>query len=257
MTAIQPSAYRIFLRELRYETLRMLRTRSFSLSVIGFPVMFYALFALVLNRGAHVDGGSAARYLLAGYASFGAVGAALFGVGVPLAAELGAGWLALKRAGPMPPAAYLLAKCGTAVLFAVAIVGALAALGSAFGGVTLTAGECARLLLLAAAGALPFAALGLLMAVLVPANAAPGVTNLLYLPMSFLGGLWIPISLLPAVLRHSAPVLPTYHLAQLMLGALAFPAAGTLLGHALYLLLFTAGTLTLAAVLFKRREENR
>jgi len=38
------------------------------------------------------------------------VGAALFGIGVGLAADLGAGWLDLKRASPMPPLAYVLAK---------------------------------------------------------------------------------------------------------------------------------------------------
>ncbi len=247
----------ICLRELRYEFLRMLRTRSFSLSVLGFPVMFYVLFALVLNRGTHVDGGSTARYLLAGYSCFGAVGAALFGVGVPLAAELGAGWLELKRASPMPPLAYLLAKCGTAVLFALAIVSVLAVLGSAFGGVALTPGQCARMLALAASGAIPFAALGLVIAVLVPANAAPGITNLLYLPMSFLGGLWIPLSLLPSALQRAAPALPTYHLGQLMLSSLGFPASGSAPSHWLYLLLFTAGALSLTAILFNRREENR
>lgn len=257
MTLAIPSIARIFLRELRYESLRMLRTRSFSLSVLGFPLMFYVLFALVLNRGAQVDGASAARYLLGGYACFGTVGAALFGVGVPLAAELDAGWLELKRSGPMPPAAYLLAKCGTAVLFAVAIVSALAALGVLFGGVTLTPGELARVLGLAAVGALPFAALGLVLAVLAPASAAPGIANLLYLPMSFLGGLWIPLSVLPPALQRSAPALPTFHLGQLVLGALGFPARGLPLSHVLYLVVLTAGALGLAAAIFSRREEKR
>ena len=43
-----------------------------------------------------------AKYMLGGYACFGLIGAALFGIGVGLAAELAAGWLELKRASPMP-----------------------------------------------------------------------------------------------------------------------------------------------------------
>ena len=43
---------RIFAREARFEFVRLLRTRTFSLSVIGFPVMFYTLFGLLMNRGA-------------------------------------------------------------------------------------------------------------------------------------------------------------------------------------------------------------
>src|ERR1700712_4792733 len=108
-------AVRIFFSEARYEFVRLVRTRTFSLSVIGFPVMFYCLFGLMLNRGASVNGQSFAKYLLASYAVFGLVGAALFGIGVGLAGDLSAGWLELKRASPMPPLAYLLAKCSTAI----------------------------------------------------------------------------------------------------------------------------------------------
>ena len=43
---------RVLRQEIRYEFLKMLRLRAFSLSVIGFPVMFYFLFG-VANR--HTD----------------------------------------------------------------------------------------------------------------------------------------------------------------------------------------------------------
>ena len=105
---------RIFAREARFEFVRMLRTRTFSLSVIGFPVMLYTLFGLLMNRGESLEGIAVAKYTLGSYAVFGLVGAALFGIGVGMAADFSAGWLELKRASPMPPLAYLLAKCCTA-----------------------------------------------------------------------------------------------------------------------------------------------
>ncbi|HTD53738.1 MAG TPA: hypothetical protein VK670_00045, partial [Silvibacterium sp.] len=37
---------RVLRQEIRYEFLKMLRLRAFSLSVIGFPVMFYFLFGV-------------------------------------------------------------------------------------------------------------------------------------------------------------------------------------------------------------------
>ena len=104
----------IFLRETRYEFVRAMRTKAFSLSVIGFPVMFYLLFG-VMNRGEAVHGQIVAKYLVASYAAFGVVGSALFGIGVGLAAERSSGWLELKRASPMPPLAYLAAKCVSAI----------------------------------------------------------------------------------------------------------------------------------------------
>src|ERR1700758_4259637 len=102
--------FMIFGRETRYEFIRALRTKAFSLSVIGFPVMFYLLFG-VMNRGGTVHGQVVAKYLVASYAAFGVVGSALFGIGVGLAGERASGWLELKRASPMPPLAYLAAKC--------------------------------------------------------------------------------------------------------------------------------------------------
>jgi ABC-2 type transport system permease protein len=53
--------------------------------------------------------------------------------------------------------------------------------------------------------------------------------NLVYLPMMWLSGLFIP---LPKSLAGAAPVWPAYHLLQLSLGALGQPAAGSAMMHA-------------------------
>jgi ABC-2 type transport system permease protein len=211
---------------MKYEFLKLIRTKVFSLSVIGFPMMFYVLFGLA-NKGGHIDGMEAAKYMLAGYCCFGVVGAALFGIGVGLASERSQGWLELKRSSPMPVMAYLVAKCVTAQAFGVIIVCVLTVLGVAFGGVHVSGAEFARMIGVTLVGTVPFASMGLLIALLVPANAASGVVNLIYLPMSFMSGLWIPLKYLPAFLRPVAPYMPAYHLSQLMLGVFGFQAPTT------------------------------
>jgi ABC-2 type transport system permease protein len=247
---------RIFFNETRFEFLRLLRTRAFSLSVVGFPVVFYIFFGLIMNRGQSIHGVLIAKYMLATYAVFGLVGAALFGVGVGLAAELSAGWIELKRASPMPPLAYLLAKCVTAMAFGVVIVSLLTLLGVAFAHVTITLPEFARMIGLVIVGVIPFAAMGMVLALLAPFNSAPGIANMIYLPMSFCGGLWIPIMFLPKLLRQFAVVTPTYHAAQLMLGAFGFPAAGSTSSHWLGLLGFTLIMLGIAWIAFRRLEQR-
>ena len=248
--------FSIFVRETRYEFLRLLRNRSFSFSVIGFPIVFYILFGLVMNRGEHIGSVSVAKYMLAGYAVFGVVGTALFGIGVGLASEFAAGWLDLKRASPMPPAAYLLAKCCSAMVFGIIIVNLLTVLGITVGHVSLTVPEYARMTGLAIVGVIPFACMGMAMALLVPFNAAPGVTNMLYLPMSFCGGLWVPIMFLPHFLQKAAVLLPTYHLSQLMLSAFGYASAGTAASHWFGLLGFTMVVLGVAAIGVRRIEQN-
>ena len=121
------SSARAYLLEARYEFLRLLRTPSFSLPCLLFPPVFYLLFGVLLGgKGGPV----AAQYLLAGYGVFGVIGVALFGFGVTVALDREQGLLTLKRAQPMPPGAYLVAKMAMALLFAAIILLLLAALAA-------------------------------------------------------------------------------------------------------------------------------
>ncbi|WP_442886466.1 ABC transporter permease [Edaphobacter sp. HDX4] len=205
------------MKETKYEFLKLLRTRSFSIATIGFPVMFYLLFGIA-NKHLVAGDIQIAKYMMAGYACFGLIGAALFGIGVGMAGEINAGWLEVKRASPMPPVACLFAKCVTAIALGLIINSVLITLGVTLGKVSITPSEVAMMLALAVPGSIVFASMGLLLAQVIPANPAPGIVNIIYLPMSFLGGLWIPFSQLPHWVRPIASVMPTYHLSQLMLG---------------------------------------
>lgn len=247
---------RIFLREAQYEFIRLARTRSFSLSVIGFPVIFYMFFGLIMNRGEHIGNVSVAKYTLAGYSVFGMVGASLFGVGVGLCSELAAGWLDLKRASPMPPIAYLLAKCCSAMFFGILIVSILTGMGVAFGHVSLTLLEYLSMIGLTIVGVIPFACTGMALALLVPFSSAPGIAQMIYLPMSFCGGLWVPIMFLPHFMQKIAVLLPTYHLAQLALSVFGYASAGTTSSHWLGLFGFTLVMLGIASFAFRRLEQN-
>jgi ABC-2 type transport system permease protein len=239
---------RIFRKETQYEFIRMLRTRAFSLSVIGFPVMFYLLF------GSSNRHNMFARYLMPSYSCMGVVSACLFGIGMGIALERAQGWLELKQASPMPRFAYLAAKTISCAAFALVIVAALVTLGITLGGVTLTAVEALKLAGVVLAGSIPFTAMGLLVALLVPANAGPGVINLIYLPMSFASGFWMPVNYLPHWLQVITPALPMYHLAQLALNIFGYAQSGSMLIHWEALAGFTLLMLGAAWIIFTRGE---
>ena len=248
------SAYyvNLFGKETKYEFLKLLRQRAFSLSVIGFPVMFYLIFGVAMGHSG--PGTNWARYLLASYSCFGMIGAALFGLGAGIAMERAQGWLELKQASPMPRAAYLGAKTVSCAVFALIIVGLLIAIGVAFGGVDITAVETLQLIGITLAGAIPFASMGLLLALLMPANASAGIVNLIYLPMSFCSGLWMPIENLPHWLQRIAPALPTYHYAQIALNIFGYARPGSMLMHWEALIGFTCIMLGAAWIIFTRSE---
>lgn len=239
---------RILLIETQYELARLLRTRAYSLSIIGFPVLFYLLFGAA-NRGKTV-----ALYLVAGYACMGVVSACLFGIGATLALERAQGWLDLKRASPMPRFALLGAKVVSCAAFGLIIASVLMALGTALGGITITGAQAAALAGVALAGCIPFASMGFLIALLVPPNAASAIINLIYLPLSFASGFWMPLRDLPHWLQLAAPALPTYHLAEIALAVFGLAPASGMVLHWAVLGAFTVLMLAAAWITFLRKE---
>src|SRR6201987_5435495 len=222
---------KIYFKEAKYEFLKLLRLSIYSLSTILFPVMFYVLFGLLLNRGHEQGGVMVAAYLMATYGTFGVMGASLFGFGVGLAGERGLGWLEVKRASPMPPSAYFAAKTVVCMAFSLIIVLTLLTLGFVFGGVHLGLAQTVKLVGTLVLGAGTFCAMGMAIGYFAGPTSAPAIVNLLYLPLSFASGLWIPIDMLPRLLQRLAPALPPYHLGQLALGVVGVPTTGPALGH--------------------------
>ncbi len=237
-----------YVAEARSECLRYLRSPGFLLPVTLFPTMFYVLFGIVMNRNADA---ATARYLLASYSVFGVMSPGLFGFGVSLAMERENGLLTLKRALPMPSGAYLLGKMLMAMLAAGVVIVLLLALAVGFAHVQVSATQALALLATGMFGVLPFCALGMLVGTLVKGQGAPGVINIVYLPMSFLSGLWIPLSMLPAVLQRIAPVWPSAHLHLIALQALGVRHSGIGL-HGAVLLAYTAMFFLLAARRLRR-----
>jgi ABC-2 type transport system permease protein len=197
--------------------------------------MFYGLFGLLLGPHGSAASPEAARHLLATYIAFGCVAPGLFGVGVTIALDRDRGLLELKRALPMPSGLYLAAKLVTAMLFAVVVSLLLMLVGATVGQVVLAIAQWVGLLILAVLGVIPFCGLGLMVGAAVKGQAAPAVLNLIYVPMSFLSGLWVPLSMLPHVLAQLAPIWPAYHLAKLTESVLGEGDAG-FLSHSLDLI---------------------
>jgi hypothetical protein len=114
--------------------------------------------------------------------------------------------------------------------------------------------EAAALAAVALAGSIPFAAMGFLISYLVPPNAGPAIINLIYLPLCFASGFWMPLSILPHWLRVVAPALPTYHLAQIALAVFGLAPATGMAPHWAVLGGFTLLMLAAAWITFARSE---
>jgi ABC-2 type transport system permease protein len=101
-------------------------------------------------------------------------------------------------------------------------------------------------------GTLPFCAMGLWLGTLVKGQSAVALVNLVYLPMSVLSGLWMPLFVFPPLIQKLAVLWPSWHLAQMALGAVG-QAQDVRFGlHAAVLLATTAVFLALAALRLRK-----
>lgn len=243
----------VIISETRMELLKGIRLPAFILPVVLFPSIFYVLFGLVM--GGSVGGTAMPAYLLGSYGAFGVIGAALFGMGVSVAAERGQGWLMLKRATPMPPLAYFAAKALMSMILGACITAILVALAVGIGGVRLPVSAWLLLFAVLSIGTVPFCALGCVLGYVSGPTSAPAIANLIYLPMSFASGLWIPLQFLPDAVQRLAPVLPPYHLAGLTHGVITGSNSGAAV-HVAALAAFTVVFLGAAALAYRRDDDR-
>src|SRR5260370_34183841 len=121
----------------------------------------------------------------------------------------------LLRASPLRPAIYLLAKVMNALVVSLAALVVLFVFVHCAASVNLELPAwislAGRLLL----GSLAFIMLGFFLGYLAGPNSAPAVENLIYLPVAFGSGIFIPAQFLPVFIRTLSPNLPLSPFAQI------------------------------------------
>jgi ABC-2 type transport system permease protein len=203
----------IYAREARLQILAALRTPQFLIPSVALPIAFYALFGVGMAHGnTHVS-----AWLMATYAIFAAIGPSMFGFGVYIATERETGLLALKRVSPMPAGAYVFGKLAAALATSTLALTGIAGLAHYVAGVDLLAWRWAAVFGLGAVSTAPLALIGLNLGLRLGTQGATAAANVLFMSFSVLGGLWIPLSQMPAWMTNIAWALPSFHLGQLSL----------------------------------------
>jgi ABC-2 type transport system permease protein len=245
----------MLLAQTRSELLTRARITSFSVTSLALPVVLFTFFGLPLIHRWRADGVSLGALVLASFGAYAVGQVMVFGFGIGVAVERAQKVDLLMRATPLPPAVYLAAKVLIGLLFALGALLVLFAYGAVVGGVRLDAAVWGALTWRLLAGSVPLIGLGFAIGYLSGPNAAPAVANLVYLPLAFASGVFMPLDQLPGFVQRLAPYLPTYHHAQL--GWSAVGAGSEPVGVALLWLLGYAALFLVVAARAWRREETR
>lgn len=185
----------------------LLRRRETVFFSLLLPIMFLAFFGAVYGSD-KVAGIPYVSYIVPGYAVFATMAVALGTVTVNLAMERQYG--ILKRLGGTPlPRAYLIAAkvLSSAILIAGVII-VLILVGTLVYGAHIKGNPLAALVVIVI-GILAFASMGITLGGIIKPDSAIAVSNLVYLALSFLGGVFIPLQQFPAGFRNFATLLPS------------------------------------------------
>jgi ABC-2 type transport system permease protein len=269
---LSPSAVRsggtlaMLLEQVRAELVQNARVPEFLVGIVVFPVMLFLMFGLPNAGQTLPEGTSVGAFLMGSFSAYGVLGIALFSFGVDIAMERGRGWLKLVRVTPMPAWVYFAGKFAMAMLFAVVTLVALFATAVLLAGVRLPLERWAPLFLTLLLGGMAFSTIGFALGYWASPRGASPIANLVYLPLSFASGLFIPLSNLPQFLQDLAPYLPTYHFGQLVWQAVGSRddialLAGSVSDGFWVHVLWLAGTFVVFGVLallgYRRDQEER
>jgi len=233
-----------------FELRRNLRDSRFLLFLVAMPPLLYLLYSGFAGPGT-IDGLPAGESFMVSMSCYAAMGAAMYAIGPPLAAERATGWIRQLRIMPLTGPSWVAAKViqGSVLIFPG--VTAVAVTAAAVHHPHVSAARWAALAAVLLAGSLPFSALGLVIGQALEGQSANSATLFVMLGLSFTGGLLIPDPRLPAGIRHAAQITPSHQLAA---------AASAILGgpHITYTSILTlavwAAAAAAAALLLWRRD---
>lgn len=240
----------------RAELLKLVRVPAFIVPTVLFPSLIFAMFALP-NLQSRLGGVNAGQYFVVSYAAYALLSTALFSFGVSVAAERGLGWTRLLRVTSLPASTYFLAKALAAVALGLLSVTLLVLFAGLVGRVAYDLPTLLLALAKLLVGMQVFVGLGLAIGYLGGPNSAAAIANVIFLPLSFASGLFIPVEVGPKFLQVIAPFTPGYHFAALGWGTLGVRDVGPEWTHWLWLLGYAAVFFGVALWAYRRDEGKR
>jgi ABC-2 type transport system permease protein len=241
------------------ELKRKLRNRRTLAFTILFPVVMFVIIGARLNNEPltqtpiSAGGPSVAAYIMVSMAMYGAMMSATQ-TGASVAVERAQGWSRQLRLTPLNPLVNVIIKMIAGMLLGLLAVVATYIAG-AISGVQLnpaqwiSTGVTAWLLASAV-----FTTLGLMVGYMVPGENAAQITSLVIVLLSFLGGLFYPLSSMPDFMQTIAKFTPVYGISQIARAPLTGDPFDlwSLVNAVVWLAIFVAGT-----AYFFRRDTKR
>lgn len=230
--------------------LEILRHPSYVITTLMFPSMFFWFFGVP-----NATETPAAQHLMGSFSAFAVLGVVLFQLTVGVAQDRASSWDSYLRTLPLPNRVFLSARLLSSFVLALLSVAGVVLTAHLTTTVDLPTERWWPFIGAVIVGGLPFAGMGLVLGLISTPKSAVPLANLVYLPFSFAGGLWIPPNGLSKTIQNISEHLPTRFYGELVWSAV--------LGQNLKeqfvwgQIIYSVAFLIMAIVLYRRDEGTR
>jgi len=195
------------------ELRRMMRNRRTIIFTLVFPTAMFFVFGSGAGGDERVGVGNVAAYVMVSMALYGGALIAASG-GAMVAVERALGWSRQLRLTPLHPIAYILVKALVALAMAALAVAVVNVIGAVRGQPDMPTATWLECVVTTLACTMSFAALGVFVGYLVPGENTMQILGPGLALLSFLGGLFIPLSQYSPLIRDIAYWTPMYGVAE-------------------------------------------
>ena len=240
---------KLALAHLTFEFKKLIRIPAFWVPAVLFPTMLFSFFGV-----SAAENPERAPYVMASFSIYAIVGVVFYQFSATIAQERDSAFDRWARTLAGASAPSIFARVVTAVIFGIAAVGLVIATAHVLTTPDITVIQILKLFAVCALAAVPASLMAVTLGYLVSSRAAIATANLIFLPLAYLGGLWIPPAGLPETINTLSNYTPTRHMAELAWHVMAdapMPKE-SLTALALFTLLFGA-----TAYLAARRDSAR
>lgn len=242
-----------FLKLIEIDFKRTLRDSRYIIFIILLPSAFYLIYTQIFDSSSQMNGTTWSKYSMVSLAAFGVVGNSITFLGTKLSYEKENKWYSFLKVSAIPEYLYNFSKVITLYVLSSMIIIILFCIGYLFENVRLSLSQWIGIFFVLNLGSIVFASLALIIGCL--KTAAQPVGTMIYLILSFIGGLWMPVDAMPDLMQQVAKLTPTYHYAKMawdILGQKDFH-----LDNLLFLIVYTAIFLLIYLLVLKFQKEQK
>jgi len=203
------------IHQLKFDLLIFRRNPAATFFTVILPLIFLVIFTSIFGNNELANGASIATLYVPGILTLAIVSATSVNLAITMTTRRERGVLKRIRSTPIPQWVFIISQmlAGGVIAFVMTVI--ISAMGRVLYGVELQWATLPSLIVSLLLGAMAFAAIGLALTVIIPSeDAAPAVTNAVFLPLYFISGVFIPDTEVPSWVTTVGNFFPVSHLNQ-------------------------------------------